>query len=186
MPSVATTKLTTAADLMTMPDERRRYELIEGVLREMPPAGGEHGEIETELIVHLRLHAAARGAGKVYPGDTGFFFQHDQEIVLLPDVAFVRAERLPPPAQRRGYLDLIPDLAVEIVSPADRLRQVRAKVQRYLAAGVRLVWLVEPRHRRVTVFRPGQPERVLGPDDELDGGDVLPGFRLPVAELFPE
>jgi Uma2 family endonuclease len=102
----------------------------------------------------------------------------------MPDVALVRAERLPPPHERIGAMPVIPDLAVEIVSPSDRITKVRDKIRRYLEAGVPLIWLIEPRRRQVTVYRPGQPEHVLGMADELDGGEVLPGFRLAVAELF--
>ena len=181
---MATTKQTTAEELMALPDDGWQYELIEGVLHRMAPAGLEHGEIETRFIVHLSRHVDAQNAGKVYTGDTGFFFGRHPDVVMAPDVAFIRADRLPPPAERRGYSPVIPDLAVEIASPSDDQAKVDAKVARYLAAGVPLVWVTSPRTRTVAVHRPGEQSRVYGVDDVLDGGDVLPGFRLQVADIF--
>ena len=184
MPAVATTTLTTAEELLAMPDDGWRYELIEGVLHRRPPAGGEHGEIETELVFHLRLYVAARGLGKVYLGDTGFVFERDPDLVRFPDVAFVRTDRLPTPNRRRGHMPVIPDLAIEIVSLTGAPQEVAAKVAFYRARGVPLVWTVHPADRTVAVHRAAEPARVLGLDDVLDSEDVVPGFRLPVADIF--
>ena len=181
---MSTTKPMTAADLLALPDDGWRYELIEGVLHRMPPAGGEHGEIETAFIIHMGLHVATHRTGKVYPGDTGFFFSHEPEIILVPDVAFVRTARLPPPSERTGLLNVIPDLVVEIVSPSDRRQDVVDKVALYLAHGVPLVWVAYPKTRTVVAHRPGQEPQTFGSGDVLEADDIVPGFRLPVAEIF--
>ncbi len=106
------------------------------------------------------------------------------DTVLAPDVAFVRAERLPPRAERRGYLPLAPGLMVEVVSPSDRAGKIQQKVGRYLDAGVRLVWTVDPSARTVAVYRPGHPPLVRHQGDTVDGADVLPDLYFPVGDLF--
>jgi Uma2 family endonuclease len=181
---MATTTPTTAADLLAMPDDGWRYELIEGVLHRMSPAGFEHGEIGSTFVRHLGNFVVPRDLGRVVTGETGFFLSRDPETVVAPDAAFVRADRLPPRAERRGYLDLVPDLVVEVVSPNDRPTEVEDKVARYLAAGARLVWVTYPRRRLVRVHAPGRAPQDLSEGDALDGEDVLPGFRLPVDDIF--
>ena len=184
MSTSVTTKPTTAAELIAMPDDGYVYELIAGRLRQMVPAGGEHGETEVRFGFHLYGFVAPRGLGEVYSGDTGFFFGHDPDTVLAPDVAFISAERLPPRSERRGYLDVIPDLVVEIVSPNDRQPEVDDKVARYLAAGVRLIWVAYPRRRQVVVHRSGAEAITLDEDETLDADPVLSGFRLPMADVL--
>lgn len=180
---MVTTKLMTVEEFMALPDDGWQYELIEGVPHRMPSAGREHGEIETEFIFQLRTHVATQGLGRIYPGDTGFFFDQNPPTVRGPDVAFVRTDRLPP-GERKGFLPVVPDLVVEIVSPSDRAPHVADKIEFYLDRGVPLVWAVYPEPPRIVVHRAGQEPRELGVDDVLDGGDVLPDFRLPVADLF--
>jgi Uma2 family endonuclease len=104
-----------------------------------------------------------------------------------PDLAFVSAERIrdnPPP--RRGFWELAPDLAVEIVSPEDEEKDLREKVDDYLRAGVRLVWLIDPRARRARVYRPGAEVQTVEAGGSLDGGDVLPEFTIPVAAFWED
>lgn len=122
--------------------------------------------------------------GMVYGADAGFVLSRDPDTILVPDAAFVRAERLPPITEQDPILRMPPDLAVDVVSPTDRPHEVAQKVGIYLAAGVPLVWIVEPRTRRITVHAPNQAPVVLSPGDELAGGEVLPGFRLPVSDVF--
>jgi Uma2 family endonuclease len=181
---VSITKLMTADDLLRLPDDGFRYELIAGEPHRMPPAGGEHGETGQETAGWLWTFVRAGRLGKVYGADTGFVLREDPDTVVAPDAAFVRAERLPSPDARRGYLRLAPDLAVEIVSPHDRPADVEAKTRLYLDVGVPLVWVLRPNERTVTVHAAGQEPRRLGTTETLDGGNVLPGFRIAVAELF--
>ncbi len=181
---MTTKMLMTEDDLLRMPDDGYRYELIEGVLHRMSPGGLEHSDIGSEVLVRLRGFVGPRNLGLVVGADAGFWFGRDPDTVRAPDVAFVRAERLPPREQWKGYSDVVPDLAVEVVSRSDRRSDVDAKIAFYLAAGVPLVWRFEPRPRQVLVYRQGRDPIVLGVGDVLDGEDVVPGFRLPVADVF--
>jgi Uma2 family endonuclease len=104
--------------------------------------------------------------------------------VLAPDVAFVRADRLPAEEEADRFARLAPDLAVEIISPSDTGPEVDEKVGLYLGAGVPLVWVVDPRRKTVRVWKGDGTDRLLSEDDELDGGEVLPGFRILVSRLF--
>jgi Uma2 family endonuclease len=165
-------------------DEPGRFDLIRGELLRMAPTRGEHGEIASELARHIANHVADHGLGRVYIDETGFVLSDDPPIVLCPDIAYVSADRLPPRVERRGFIRLAPDLAVEIVSPSDRMSDVQAKVDEYISAGVRLVWVVEPRHWRVTAHRTDGPASTSVAGDELGGGDVLPGLRIRVTRMF--
>jgi Uma2 family endonuclease len=161
-----------------------RYDLIRGELIEMSPAGARHGRIAATLARLVGNFVAEYGLGVVFAAETGFILTQQPDTVLGPDAAFVRSDRLPPDEEQDGYLRLAPDLAVEVISPSDRAGQVSDKVAEYLDAGVRLLWVIEPRRRIVTAYTPDRHALILREHDELDGGDVLPGFHLPVAELF--
>jgi len=121
--------------------------------------------------------------GNVLCNDTGFISERDPDTVRGADVSFWSKERLP--EIPRGYIQIVPDFAVEVVSPTDHYGRIQAKVENYLARGVRLVWVVDPIDRSVTVFRPGQQMVILTENAILTGEDVVPGFSVPVAELFP-
>jgi Uma2 family endonuclease len=160
-----------------------RFDLIDGELIRVSPAGARQGEIASVFVVAL-VEQSRRQPGRVYTAEASFILARNPDVVVVPDAAFVRAERLPPVEERSGFLPLPPDAAVEIVSPLDRMTAVRRKIAEYLDHGTPLVFMVEPRRRAVTAFRPGREPRVYGDGDVLDGEDVLPGFRLPVAQLF--
>jgi len=183
---MATTRLFTVQDLEHMEsDEAERFEVIAGMLREVEPMGGLHGEIGVRLIVPLGSWVLSRKLGEVYTESTHFIVLRDPDVVLMPDVAFVRADRLPPESVREGFMPLAPDLAVEVLSPSNRAAAMNEKIGLYHRGGVRLVWVVQPRRRAVTVHVPGREPWTLHEFDTLDGGDVLPGFRLSVADIFP-
>lgn len=181
---MATTKLTTAQDLLLMSEDEGRFELIEGELREMSPTGEEHGELAAILTSQLLIHAREHRLGTVYAAETGFHLSRNPDVVLAPDVAFVRAGRLPADRDRRKFVEVAPDLVVEVISPSEQPGDVVNKVQRYLNAGVLLVWVVYPQQRTVAVFKADRTWDTLQGDAELDGGDVLPGFKLMLSELF--
>ncbi len=182
---MVTTRLTTVEDLERMTsDEAERHELYAGVLREVEAMGGRHGEVGVRLIIPLGSWVFGRRLGEVYTEATHFIILRDPDVVLMPDVAFVRADRLPPVEEREGFMPLAPDLAVEVLSPSNRAREMAEKVELYQRGGVRLVWVVQPRRRAVTVYPLGGDPRTLHETDSLEGGEVLPGFRLPVADLF--
>ncbi len=178
-------QLLTAEQLWAMPEAPgKRYELVEGELVEVPGAGALHGLIAGLIYSLLRTFVVERGAGYAFGDGVGYIIRRDPDVVRIPDASFVSRGRIPAGGVPRGFWPFAPDLAVEIVSPGDTATELRAKVREYLDAGARLVWVVWPDERAVTVYGPAGEVRELGPGDELDGGDVLPGFRVPVAELF--
>jgi Uma2 family endonuclease len=165
----------TAEELLELPDDHMRHELVEGELRTMAPAGGEHGRVAMRIGARMFEHVDERGMGVVYAAETGFILRRGPDTVRAPDVAFLAADRVP---------ELAPDLVVEVVSPSDRASEVAEKAAMWLDAGVRLVWVVDPQARLAAVHHPGGLVTVLRQDGVLDGEDVLPGFRLPLAPLF--
>jgi len=171
----------TAEELLDMAMDQP-CELVEGQLRMMTPAGHWHAEIASRLVRLIGDHVERSDLGATYSGDPGFRLSRDPDTVLAPDGAFVSRERLP--ESQDGYYEGPPDLAVEVVSPNDRVRTVEDKAAAWLAAGARAVWVVWPNTRTVTVHRPGRKPRTLREEDTLTGEDVLPGFVCPVAKVF--
>lgn len=183
---VATKARLTAADLWKLGTGDLRRELVDGEIIEMTPAGGTHGWLMLELGSRLRAHAGTHGGGVVIVGDVGFVLglPRDPERVRAPDVAVMACSRLPGGQLPQGFIQGAPDIAVEILSPNDDPVEVQQKVRDYLEAGSRLVWVVAPRPRTVTVYRPDGSARLVREPGALEGEDVLPGFALPLAELF--
>jgi Uma2 family endonuclease len=178
-----TPQLLTAEDLWRMPNNQRR-ELVKGELRTMAPAGFEHGAVITNLAFLLTRHVKAERLGLVLGAETGFVVSRNPDTVRGADVAFVSTARLPQGPLPTSYFPGAPDLAVEVVSPGDTTVEVQHKVDDYLAGGTKMVWVVSPRHRTVTVHRPQTPSHLLGQADTLTGGDVVPGFSCSVSEIF--
>jgi Uma2 family endonuclease len=175
-------RLMTAAELSQMPG-LGRCELVRGELIQMTPAGFEHGRIAANVGWLLKEYVKGKSLGVVTGAETGFHIGHDPDTVRAPDAAFIRAERVPA-TPVRGFFAAAPDLAVEILSPGDRASEVLAKVQDWLDAGCRAIWVVDPETATVTVY-PGRDRIVvLGRSDTLSGGDVLPGFSMLVGEIF--
>jgi len=174
----------TAKDLERLSDEGHHYELIKGKLRTMSPGGGPHGTASSRVSFYVNGIVYGEELGETFAAETGFFVERDPDTVKAPDFAFVSYERLPDPLPE-GYVPLVPDLAVETRSPNDTAREVAEKVEEWLAAGVSLVWVIEPRKRTITTHRLGRLPQVLGISDTLDGEDLLPGLAMPVARIFP-
>ena len=149
----------------------------------MTPAGFEHGRIVIEISLPLAAFIKERGLGVVTGAETGFMIAHDPDTVRAPDVAFVRAERVPV-SPLPGFFQGPPDLAVEVLSPSDRASEMLAKVRDWLEAGCLAVWLVDPATQTVAVYRNDVPLVTHGIDDELTGDDVIPGLRLALGEVF--
>lgn len=181
---------TTAARLMSveeflaLPDDGCQYDLIRGELNTMPGSGFDHSDIGLGLGGALRAFARQHGLGRVTGADGAYILNHETRTVLVPDAAFVRTDRLPPPGERTKVLEIVPDLVVDVASPNDSANVIAEKVREYLDAGVRLVWVVLPKRRMVQVFTPDRTSRLLYEDDFVDGGDVLPGFQMRVGEIF--
>jgi Uma2 family endonuclease len=161
-----------------------RVELIDGVVVPMTPASYEPSKITMKIAIRLGMHVLPRQLGDVLSAEAGFVLFPDRDTVLAPDVAFVRAGREPQGDARWHFARLAPDLVVEVLSPSDRDRDTQAKVAMFQEAGVPLVWVVDLRAESVTVLALGQTPVVLTARDVLDGGEVLPDFRVEVAEFF--
>jgi Uma2 family endonuclease len=185
--SAATPTPMTAEQLLALPtrdgNRDRRYELVRGRLRVMEPPGGAHGWLAVRLAARLLAFVEPRALGDVFT-ETGFVLARGPDTVRGPDVSFVRAGRLPVGDLPAGYLELAPDLAVEIRSPTDRRGGIEEKLGDYFAAGTPLVWLVDPARRTVAVRTPDGDDQIVREGDTLDGGEVLPGFTLTLADLF--
>ncbi len=174
--------LMTAEQLLDLPDDGMRYELVGGLLSRMVPAGGVHGMVGATLLGRMYAAVDAGRLGRLFTAETGFVLRRGPDTVRAPDVAFVRAERVPD-ARVPGFPALAPDLVAEVVSPTDRASEVSGKALAWLDAGVRLVWVVDPENRTVTTYQQ-RGVAVLRGDDVLRGQDVLEGFALPLAELW--
>jgi Uma2 family endonuclease len=177
--------LVTAEQLLRMPEDGCRYELVAGEVRKMTPSGWEHGDVESCLDEMLRRHVRAHRLGRVFVGDPGFLLARDPDTVLAPDIAFIRRERIPAQLPKGAFWPGPPTLAVEVASPNDTLREIDEKAHAWLDAGTQLVWVVNPAWRTVTVYCPTTDPKTLTEDDDLDGEGVVPGFRCRVADLFP-
>ena len=179
-------RLMTADELIRLPRDGQRHELVKGELRTMPPAGFEHGDITSEIDSSLRPYVRSHGLGKVVAGDIGFQLTINPDTVRAPDVAFVNAERVSAAGRVTGYWPGAPDLVVEVISPNDLYTEVDEKVAEWIEHGARLVFVVNPRRRTVAMHCPSDPVRILGEGDVLDGEDIVPGWSLPVRDLFSE
>lgn len=175
--------LMTAEDLLRLPDDGCRYELLDGELLEMSPAGFRHNRILVEIAFYLRSHVRSANIGAISAGDTGVVLRRNPDRVRAPDICFIAAHRVPKGDASVGFLEIVPDLVVEIVSPSDTATQVQQKTEEWLQAGARLVWTVYPETRTV-VSQTIETIRLLHDTDTLTGEPVLPGFSVPVAALF--
>jgi Uma2 family endonuclease len=174
-----------AEELLQMPDDGFRYELVRGELRKMPPAGHVHGKVANRLNWRLAQYVEVNDLGVVYIAETGFKLASDPDHVLAPDVAFISRERVEEVGDTAGFWPGAPDLVVEVISPSDTYTEVEEKVFDWLEAGTRMVVVVNPRRRAVTVYRSLTDVVVLTENDTLDGGDVVPGWNMPVKDIFP-
>ena len=178
-------QLLTAEQLWELPEAPgKRHELVKGELVEVPGAGALHGLIVGLIYRLLAAFVGEHGLGYAFGDGVGYILGREPDLVRIPDASYVARERFPEGGIPEGFWPIAPDLAVEVVSPHDRAEDVHDKVREYLAAGARLVWVLWPRSRAVTVHTAGVAPRELGDADELNGGDVLPGFRVRVADLF--
>jgi Uma2 family endonuclease len=177
-------KLTTADELWAIGDHACRYDLIEGELYRMSPASPKHGAIVQEFSWRLGSYLYANPIGQSYAAESGFRLARDPDTVLAPDVAFVRAGKIPPDDQQDGFWEVAPDLVVEVTSPSDTVRYLVDKVAAYLEAGVSVVLTIDPKRFTVSAHTQDGIARTLRVDDVLELPDILPGFAVPVSEIF--
>ena len=181
---MTTAALVTADELLLMKEDGFRYELVRGELRKMSPAGHRHGRIALNLTGPLFQHVRTHDLGAVYAAETGFKLAADPDVVRAPDAAFVRRERVEAVGRTEGFWPGAPDLAAEVLSPGDPSAGVEEKIADWLDAGTRLVVVVDPGNQTVALYRSRDDLRVLAIDDVLDGGEVVPGWTLPVRDIF--
>jgi Uma2 family endonuclease len=183
--SMSTTSLVSADDLLAMPTGMgKRYELVAGELRVMSPSGWAHGKVIAKLHNRLGYFIEQHDLGIVFGAETGFRLAIDPDTVRAPDFAFIAKENLPKELPEAGFWPGPPDLAVEVLSPGDRTGEVDEKIDAWLAAGCRAVWIVDPKMETVTTYLSRTVVKMNTADDMLDGHPVVPDFRCAVAELF--
>ncbi len=161
--------------------DTKRLELVNEVIVAMPPTGGAHGLVTAEFGCLIANYVDAHDLGDVNAAETGFVLSTHPPIVRAPDVSFVAKEHQMPITE--GYYRSAPDLAVEVVSPGDSASDIQDRVRDFLRAGTRLVWVAYPRSRTINVHT-ATGSRILEAEGVLDGGDVLPGFSIPVRDVF--
>lgn len=178
-------KTYTPDDLLRMPDGGAGYELVNGALRKLN-LSKESSRVGGNVYFRIMTFTEPRGFGWVFPQDTGFRrFDEEPGRVRKPDAAFIALGRMPPATYRdEGFCTTVPDLVAEVTSPNDLHDEVEEKLTEWLAAGVKVVWLVQPITRTVRVHRADGGYSFLRESDTLTGDDVLPGFTCPVADLF--
>ena len=167
-------------------DPEWRYDLIEGELVPMPPMPGyEHGDVTGIFTALSGSFILEKRLGKFFAAETRFTIEHDPDTAIGPDWAFIVRERLP--ADRpTGFAAIVPDAILEVRSPSDTEKQAEAKMKRWMDAGVRLGWELNPRKKIMTIYRPGQANREIDINGTISGEDVLPGFELPMRRLFED
>jgi len=173
----------TAEALLAMPDDGLRRELVAGEVVTMAPAGWEHGRVAHSLQLLVGNWVRTHALGAVVTAETGFVLRRDPDTVRAPDLAFIATDRLPEPGFG-GFPEVVPDLVAEVASPSDRVADVMAKVGDWLQAGVRLVWVLWPEERRISVFRSGSDIALLCEGDTLTCEELMPGFAADVSDVF--
>jgi Uma2 family endonuclease len=179
--ATTTRRLATEEDLLAMPEDGRKYELVDGEIR-ASPAGDRHSAVALRLGARLLAFVEEQRLGHVMGADAGFRLPSGN--VRSPDASFVAAGRFPADTPPEDWGRIAPDLAVEVISPGDRPRHILDKVGEYIEAGVRLVWVVDPRKAQAVVYRSLTDVREVRLDDYLEGGDVLSGFRCQLREIL--
>ena len=175
--------LVTAKELFEHP-EWNPCELVRGKVIRMSPAGGKHGLVAGRMFASIHLFVKMQRLGEVFAAETGFYIEHDPDTIRAPDVSFLSRERIPVGGIPDEFIPIVPDLAVEVLSPSDTWKEVDKKAAEYLRAGVRLVWGVESRTRRARVYRTGRATLELNESQSLSGEDVLSGFELKLSDVF--
>jgi Uma2 family endonuclease len=173
----------TGEELLRMP-QLEPCELVGGRIRRMTPTNADHGRIELNVAAALRTFVRSRNLGTVMVGEVGIFTHRGPDTVRAADVLFLSNARAGGRSGVGGYLDVAPELVVEVLSPDDRPADVQQKVAEYLAAGVEVVWVVDPASLTVRVHERTGAVSVRAGRDRLDGGRLLPGFELPVSAVF--
>lgn len=176
-------KVWTDEEFMALPDDGGSYELVDGELVDMGNSGMEHGNISAYLCGLIELYVRPRKQGVTCDSSTAFTLKSGNK--RSPDVSFISKERLQGVRRLpKGYFQGAPDLAVEVISPNNTFEEMHDKLVEYFDNGCRLVWLINPDEQSILIYRQPQPDKLLKTIDSLDGEDGIPGFTLPVVDLF--
>jgi len=182
---MATIERITTAEQLFEAGDIGRCELVGGELRQMNPAGNEHGRVTFNLALLLGAHVKKLDLGAMYTAETGFILGRDPDTVRAPDIAFIHSDRAPD-RNAPGFVTVVPDLVVEVNSPSDRASDVSARVMQWLQAGCTLVWVVDRAPRTVTSYEAAGHADVIDESGVLTGGDVIPGFEVQLRAFFGE
>jgi Uma2 family endonuclease len=177
--------LVTIEDLERMGD-LGRCELVDGRIVRMTPTGEEHGGVEAKLATAVENFVAPRKLGKVRVGEVGIITRRNPDRVRGADVLYISQERWAARGRGRGFLDVAPELVVEVLSPDDRMSDVTQKLREYFGIGVKVVWVVDPEARVVFAYRSLTDVREHAAADTLTAEDILPGFAVAVGSLFED
>lgn len=179
--------LLSAEDLLKMPrGDGHRYELRDGELIEMSPAGLLHGKLVMRVGIKVGTFVDANNLGLVVAAETGFILRRNPDRVRAPDCAFIAADRLPPGPTASRYSEVVPDFVVEVISPNDTAAAFQQRVDDWLDAGVKVLWAVYPEVASVFIWRGRNQVERRSAADEIDAEPVLPDFRWKVSDLFRE
>ncbi|HYG76204.1 MAG TPA: Uma2 family endonuclease [Planctomycetota bacterium] len=178
----STAKKWTEAELMALPKDGHKYELVNGEL-EMSPAGTfGHGDVIMHLSIVLGSWVRKNKLGELFDGQSGFWMKSGN--LRSPDISFIGRERIGQLDKSQGFLSTAPELAIEVLSPNDTNKLIAEKMEDYFASGCRLAWVVNPLNKTVAIYHAPTPDRLLRGDDRLEGEDVVPGFSIAVHEIF--
>jgi len=177
-----TTHLMTAEELIRLPRGQYRYELVKGELLTMSPSDAQHGAVTVYLSAPLATFVKANKLGIVFGAETGFILERNPDTVLAPDISFIRKDRIKTISS--GYLEIPPDLAVEVISPSESKLKVEKKTAQWLEFGAEAVWLVYPKTRTVEVRNSSGRKMLLTEREELTGRNGLVGFSISVKDIF--
>ena len=182
--SARTTALMTADEFLLCDVPDGKAELVRGELRVTPPAGGPHATVQSNLFARLASYVNQHRLGRVFGDGTGYELIQLPRTVRVPDLSFVRADRLPAGGIGPGLFKWAPDLAVEVLSPSESASELQEKLDDLQVGGARLIWVADPRRGTVTVHDGDAPVRTLRGDESLDGGAVVPGFSCRIGDVF--
>jgi len=174
----------TVEEFLTLSLPDGKAELVRGELRVTPPPGADHGLAAINLVIALGVFAKERGLGRAFGDNFGYELVRIPRTVRVPDASFVRAEHLPQQGLGPGLLRTPPDIAIEVLSPNETASELEEKLDDYTAAGTPLIWVVDPVRRTVMIVAANAAVRWAREGETIDGGDVLPGFTLPVTAIF--
>lgn len=183
-PGVLTIEALISADEVLAHPEWEPCELVRGKVIAMSPAGAWHGSVAAKIITKLSVFNEIHQLGEVFSSETGFIAARNPDTVPAPDAMFLSKKRMPSEGISSAYLSVVPDLAVEVISPSETVFDAGKKAEEYLVAGVAMVWVVDPRARSARVFHSGRAMLELNESQTLSGEEILPGFQLALKSIF--